>query len=793
MRIIECYVESFGKLSKKKFDFSSGFNCINEENGSGKTTLATFIKVMLYGMSDTKKANLDENDRKHYLPWQGGNASGTLTFAVGDKSYRIERSFAAKAADDTFALYDLTLGKPSEDYSASLGEELFGIDADGFERTVFLSERALAPKSDNKSISAKLSDLVGCDGDIGDMDEALKALEAQRKFYYKKGGSGEIADTKAKITEVKSRLEVLDEVEKALAEEQRRLSSKKSEADSARIATSNLAREHEAAAKRVAKADYEKHCKEIKASLDESLKRRDELLAFFGGTPPSFEEIDNASYKNIEARSILESSVNAGRNKELRELSEYFGGKTTSEEIKGAKTALELLKAHGKLQETSEYNKIRSTFKYRIPEEAEVDEILKKQKGGSPLAMFCVLGVLIAVLGALLGVFVHTALLLLIVAAPIFIIMGIVLSGAVKRSKKQSLDNFFTSLSDEVSHDEKKAKEELLEIRNMIADAKAMIANERIVGDAVRILDALEAKFASPGGAVTILAKYEKYAELLLEEKYHNGNNSERLLRAKRLSSEAEAFASKFKTSSDDPLGEIRRALTEYNAISAEILSKRNDIERFASMHTLGEDAESKAQMSLDEVNERRRALEERSAEIAREIALIERSCLNYESELEMRDELLMKRAELEETLKKYEENYSTILLTKKYLMTARDNMTAKYLGKTKSSFEEYTKTISGITGEEFLMDTDFGVSKMDSGATRPIDAYSRGTRDLYNIAARLALVDSLYEGEKPFVVLDDPFCSFDDKKSKSALTLLKKFAKDRQIIYFTCSKSREA
>jgi len=793
MRIIECYVESFGKLSKKKFDFSSGFNCINEENGSGKTTLATFIKVMLYGMSDTKKANLDENDRKHYLPWQGGNASGTLTFAVGDKSYRIERSFAAKAADDTFALYDLTLGKPSEDYSASLGEELFGIDADGFERTVFLSERALAPKSDNKSISAKLSDLVGCDGDIGDMDEALKALEAQRKFYYKKGGSGEIADTKARITEVKSRLEVLDEVEKALAEEQRRLSDKKSEADSARIATSNLAREHEAAAKRVAKADYEKHCKEIKASLDESLKRRDELLAFFGGTPPSFEEIDNASYKNIEARSILESSVNAGRNKELRELSEYFGGKTTSEEIKGAKTALELLKAHGKLQETSEYNKIRSTFKYRIPEEAEVDEILKKQKGGSPLAMFCVLGVLISVLGALLGVFVHTALLLLIVAAPIFIIMGIVLSGAVKRSKKQSLDNFFTSLSDEISHDEKKAKEELLEIRNMIADAKAMIANERIVGDAVRILDDLEAKFASPGGAVTILAKYEKYAELLLEEKYHNGNNSERLLRAKRLSSEAEAFASKFKTSSDDPFGEIRRALTEYNAISAEILSKRNDIERFASMHTLGEDAESKAQMSLDEVNERRRALEERSAEIAREIALIERSCLNYESELEMRDELLMKRAELEETLKKYEENYSTILLTKKYLMTARDNMTAKYLGKTKSSFEEYTKTISGITGEEFLMDTDFGVSKMDSGATRPIDAYSRGTRDLYNIAARLALVDSLYEGEKPFVVLDDPFCSFDDKKSKSALTLLKKFAKDRQIIYFTCSKSREA
>ena len=82
MRLLECYIEGFGKLSKKKYDFSSGFNCINEENGSGKTTLATFIKVMLYGMSDTKKANLDENDRKHYMPWSGGACGGALTFEV---------------------------------------------------------------------------------------------------------------------------------------------------------------------------------------------------------------------------------------------------------------------------------------------------------------------------------------------------------------------------------------------------------------------------------------------------------------------------------------------------------------------------------------------------------------------------------------------------------------------------------------------------------------------------------------------------------------------------------------
>ena len=88
-------------------------------------------------------------------------------------------------------------------------------------------------------------------------------------------------------------------------------------------------------------------------------------------------------------------------------------------------------------------------------------------------------------------------------------------------------------------------------------------------------------------------------------------------------------------------------------------------------------------------------------------------------------------------------------------------------------------------------MDTDFGITKQEGATTKSIEAYSRGTRDLYNLAARLALVDSLYELEKPPVILDDPFTAFDDKKTYAALKLLKEFSKERQIIYFTCAKSR--
>ena len=128
MFIDSCYIEGFGKITNKKFDFSKGLNKIIGENGSGKTTLSVFIKVMLYGMSDTKKTGLDENDRKHYLPWGGGVCGGSLDFTVGRMRYRVERSFAPKAADDRFALYDLSTGKISGDYTENLGKELFGID-----------------------------------------------------------------------------------------------------------------------------------------------------------------------------------------------------------------------------------------------------------------------------------------------------------------------------------------------------------------------------------------------------------------------------------------------------------------------------------------------------------------------------------------------------------------------------------------------------------------------------------------------------------------------------------------
>ena len=69
MRLTECYIENFGIYREYSTKFNTGLNCRLSENGSGKTTLTAFIAAMLYGMPETRKQSLSENERKKYMPW----------------------------------------------------------------------------------------------------------------------------------------------------------------------------------------------------------------------------------------------------------------------------------------------------------------------------------------------------------------------------------------------------------------------------------------------------------------------------------------------------------------------------------------------------------------------------------------------------------------------------------------------------------------------------------------------------------------------------------------------------
>ena len=216
MKLIQCYIENFGTLSNFKYDFQSGINIIKEKNGFGKTTLANFIKAMFYGL-ETKKNTKTLIDRKKYEPWQGGNFGGSVEFEINNKKYKLERFFKKKEADDVFKLYNLETNLESDDYTSNIGEEIFGINKEAFERSIFISGQNMQTNM-NDSINAKLGNILESENDINSSEKAIKILDDAIKYYKKTGNRGAINEKIIEKTRLEHKFEEYKADEKILQE-----------------------------------------------------------------------------------------------------------------------------------------------------------------------------------------------------------------------------------------------------------------------------------------------------------------------------------------------------------------------------------------------------------------------------------------------------------------------------------------------------------------------------------------------------------------------------------------------
>lgn len=231
MRLISCQIVNFGCLSNCSFSFDDGLNLLYAENGRGKSTFAAFLKAMLYGLPSVRKGGA-ENERRRYTPWQGGTFGGSLSFEAEGTEYRLERFFGAKEREDRFALYHLATGNPSTRYTENIGEELFGVDADGFERTLYISQTAPFLPPDNNSIRARLGELIEASDDLGSFEKADDLLDTARRYYYVKGDRGHIADLTAALREKEAEIAAAKDASETalrLAEELTDIAAKREE------------------------------------------------------------------------------------------------------------------------------------------------------------------------------------------------------------------------------------------------------------------------------------------------------------------------------------------------------------------------------------------------------------------------------------------------------------------------------------------------------------------------------------------------------------------------------------
>lgn len=186
MIIKSCHIAQFGKWKEKDFSFSDALNPFLWENGEGKTTLMHFFHIMFYGLSGDRKQDIVENERKHYMPFQGGHFGGNIHFQEKGKNYILERSFGLRKAEDSFRLLEEG-GKESKDYSENIGEEIFSLDSEAFQKVCMISHEDLSLQF-NSSIHAKLGNVSDDREDMqkfqkvqNTLKDAINALSPNRR------------------------------------------------------------------------------------------------------------------------------------------------------------------------------------------------------------------------------------------------------------------------------------------------------------------------------------------------------------------------------------------------------------------------------------------------------------------------------------------------------------------------------------------------------------------------------------------------------------------------------------
>lgn len=234
-------------------------------------------------------------------------------------------------------------------------------------------------------------------------------------------------------------------------------------------------------------------------------------------------------------------------------------------------------------------------------------------------------------------------------------------------------------------------------------------------------------------------------------------------------------------------LNTLKDCVKDVQNEKTKILNTENKIKELGDLENVsvgeaGNDVES-LRKAFKEKNEKLDAINDELSKDKANIAF-------YENTAASLYDLENRKTELSESVKEHEKYYNLLLKTSEFLKSADEDVKARYRAPLENGLNKY---ISLICGKDTAarIDTDLKITIEENGESKNVAYYSEGYKDLFNIAKRFALIDVLFERDKPFVILDDPFCDFDEEKIANGISLLKKFSEEYQILYFVCHKSR--
>lgn len=743
MKLISCYIAGFGKFVNQPFDFHADLTVIKEDNGWGKTTLADFLKCMLYGMDNGRSKTIGANDRLKYEPWNGNVFGGSLVFSYREKKYRIERSFGKTPASDAVRVYDENNMQTYEfgDKAERLGDILFGVDRESYQRSVYIPQGAIDTGSLPDDMKNRLLALLG-NGGVGDngAEKAIERLDAAERMLRAKR-----RPAKGLLDEIDERLELLSRQKTACdeyaamsvkTEEELKLLSSEIHACGERLkgldaSIEQINRQNELASKQELYAELQSQCNALK-------QESEKLQAFFGEIDPKTVNLDGLQTAITEFYTLK---------KELKEIEERL----YMAEGQARERATALAQAAALEQTIAAYQQGWAQENARKAQRENKERAPKQRHKHTGFWLF--VAIFLSIFGAALTE-----------NSPIWgypvLTVGVVWLAALffrllpaKKSKKINSDD--VDLNSMIGYQQ--AEGELMGLRKKLESFPADLEERRAALAAAR-----EEKRVKADGLEKAIGKFLQYFRF--EETY----DYRVCLTTLKSNMEAKGRVLQEMAHCEEKL----RALTG-GADGQEVLGVKERLQ----------------EADLERFKTQRKEAEQRKDELLSQHAKLLAQADGY-LKSSNKGELDAEESRLKEEKARLEKKLVAIQGAKEFLLRARENMATRYLDPVGKHCEKYL-TALGADASTIRFAADGAPVFEENGNLRAVDYYSAGWKELVGFCTRLALVEAVFLKDAPVLILDDPFANLDDKKTDKAKRMVKELSSKYQIVYLTCKKER--
>ena len=847
MKIKSIHITNYGALSNFDYKFNEGITSFCEDNGYGKSTIASFIKAMFYGLESVKSSSKSFLDRAHFYPFDGSTFGGYIIFTYNNKEYRIERTFDIKSeSKDILKVY--LNNKETDELGDIPGEKIFGINKESYERLLSFNADKIAIESDN-DINKKLNNYienVSSDFDIDDVIKKIKEL--------KKNKDNRLTIVKDKIKEIEISIHNLEGIKASISPKYQVLSELNKEINNITKQYDLVSKNSEIKAKWDTYDQYLKDIDEPQRLLNElegtyphglpskeevnllinhehiiqlnnakmsgvalSKEENDEyrlLKEKYDQYLPSEEDITSISEsidlynKNLESIASLSKVNNEDR---VKELEYHFSSRIVSEEdINSVKEDIDkYLKLSNDIQGvnpviiSSINNEVKKPVNNKLFIILAILALLLIGGGISLFFVQMIIGIIALSLGVItliVGLFLYVNMKFKQVSSsgipqetsnPEYqslkeeidnLKQKILLCLATYRYKGEDLLPLYYSFIRDVEDNnkylsDKDSKEEALNTLVKENESLKQQINEFFTKLSLSHLSFVDALETLKQEVVRYETLHKIVSGTATKEKDLKAENEESI----KLIND---IYNKYQIPSSIEITAIKEDVNEHERLTKQIKEKKDKAINYKKDNNLLE-CIAFDDVDLDKLSKEKDRLMSEYISKKHEIEGLENEVSSLDDKYNLLTELEEEKKELEKKIKIYK-------ALNEEIVSADERLKEKYVAPIRDKFVVYAKMIEDTLGEKVHMDSSYHIYFDRVGKLRSYEHLSSGILSICSLCFRLALLDNMFNEEKPFVIMDDPFTSLDETRFTKTKELIKLLSKDKQIIYFSCHPSRD-